>query len=66
MTQHNLYANMKKFIASQNGALKYTFTVVISISLSCNEFFIDSYQIRMIYIVILHKNTVNGNMNEKI
>ena len=51
MTQHNLYANMKKFIASQNGALKYTITVVISTSLSCNECLIDCYQITMIYII---------------
>ena len=37
MTQHYLYRNMKKFIASHNGDLKYIFTVVISISLPCNE-----------------------------
>ena len=50
-----------KFIASQNGDLKYIFTVVISISLSCNESLIDNYQIRMIYGFM---KMMYGSLNE--
>ena len=44
MTKHNLHRNMNKFIASQNGDLKYIFTAVILISLACNKYPIDDYQ----------------------